>query len=238
MDVVPPPVGVLNVSRKRYRDAEGNEDADPRFESFPVENDNSCERSCDVWGLYEFLHQNPDTEAGFTGENFEDDMISDVMKSLEQEIQCVNPCIFADRLGCSTENSGPVCSDNADENCGSGLSLSDSASSVAGSAYVDDSVNGCQDINIEYLLEATDDELGIPPSPNTLQLVNSDIFDSPAANIFENYPEAMDEQQLLELCWYGNAEEQDAFELFTDAGCQDWMVRPAMNGGLFEGPYL
>lgn len=235
MDVVPP-VAVLNVSRKRHRDDEGNEEADPRFESFTVEDDDSCERSCEAWGLSEFFCHNPDADAGFTGENFEDDMISDVMKSLEQEIQCEYPS-FDDRMGCFTENSGPVCSDNADENCGSALSVSDSASSVAGSAYVDDSVNCCNDINIEYLLEATDDELGIPPSPNTLHLVNSDPYDSTIANIFDNYPEA-GEEQLLELCWYASAEEQDTFELFTDLGWQDWMVRAPLNGGLFEGPYL
>jgi len=233
------PVVVLNVSRKRYRDDEGNnEGGDPRFESFTIEDADSCERSCKDWGLSDFLqNNNPDADAGFTGENFEEDMISDVMKSLEQEIQCEYPLSLEDRVVCFTENSCPVSSDYADENSGSGLSVSDSASSVTGSANVDDSVNGCHDISIEYLLEATDDELGIPPSPHTLQIVSSGIFDSSVGNIFDNYPEA-GEEQLLELCWYGNAEEQEAFELFSDIGCQDWTVRPHLNGELFEGPYL
>jgi hypothetical protein len=123
------------------------------------------------------------------------------------------------------ENNNPIYSDSADENCGSRISMFDTSSNVIGSVYVNNYLNGFHDMNIEYIIETTNDELSIPPILVTFHIVN-----------YIHHEEG--EDKILELCWYVNVKEQDDFELFIDVIYQEWMVRSPLNGWLFERTYL
>eukprot|EP01018_Ginkgo_biloba_P003993 Gb_27887 [translate_table: standard] len=235
-------VTALEISRKRERDEDSS--PDHRFESLSVEVPQFLKRPCQDWALSDFLHDAPD--AGFTGENFDpvqEELISDVMKSLEEEIKCKSACVLEldedISAGC---NKGDCSGDNAaEESCGCGPSVSDSASSITGSV----SVGGSEDrsnVNIEYLLEATDDELGIPSSPHDeLKIFGKDISGNPNANpsLLDNYPSETEALELLQLCrgdcWYESPQEPDT-EIFNDVCSQDWLTR-SLNADLFDDSY-
>eukprot|EP01018_Ginkgo_biloba_P002494 Gb_00528 [translate_table: standard] len=188
-----------------------------------------AKRTCKEWpseGVFSelFCKDEAHEDAAFTGENFDpvqEEMISDVIKSLEEEIRCSesrkhHEVAFVENTVLDKEESS---------------SVSDSASSVSGSVNITVNENS-SNIDIEYLLGATDDELGIPPSPQSdlisfAQQENGDIFENSVGNLFDNFRVENEAEELLQLCrsdcWYPT-EEQD-IGLFNDAVCQDWVAR-------------
>ncbi|KAH9301421.1 hypothetical protein KI387_013004, partial [Taxus chinensis] len=116
---------------------------------------------------------------------------------------------LADEIMC---NENPCDSDSAD--ISSGVCSNDATSNV----------------DIEYLLAATDDELGIPPSPNTEVEVNnisSAIPDNSVCELMDNLWPELEGEGLLQLCnsepWYA-LEEEDVFLLNHDL-CRELMER-------------
>ncbi|GLJ30656.1 hypothetical protein SUGI_0607130 [Cryptomeria japonica] len=90
-----------------------------------------------------------------------------------------------------------------------------------GSAVAEDcNSKSVSNVDIEYLLGATDDELGIPPSPNTeCQVCNA--AENPVADLLDNLRAESIGEEPFHLCssdcWCA-LEEQD------ETSCPEWLV--------------